>query len=143
LWSPRYLARQQYLPNVAVFVVGFEVADLFTNGMSTPTFAPAGLGHPVAVTSAGWQRMNLTDPVGAIAPGAFVTTAVSVTIEPAGTLLFGFEVLVNVTSPFSIAISVEPDAAAKSSDTTPTTVARVRGTVVKSGRPEAGLAGTA
>src|SRR5262245_62856742 len=111
--------------------------------MSPPTFDPAGLEHPFADTSVGRHRMNLMDPVGGAAPGAFLTTAVSITAEPAGTGPFGTEVLVRVTSPFSTAICAAPDAVAGNPDTSPNSAARVRGKVVKSGSPGAGLVGTA
>src|SRR6516225_183981 len=111
--------------------------------MSAPIFDPAGLGHPAVVTSVGWHRMNLIDPVGATAPGAFVTTAVSITAEPASTTPFGFEVLIRVTSPFSILICAVPDATAGSPDTRPNRDVRVRGKLVKSGSPGTGWPGTA
>jgi hypothetical protein len=85
------------MPAAVVFVVASDVAEFPVSGMSAPTFVPAGLGHPFAFTSFGWHRRNRTDPVGGIAPGAFVTVTVSVTDVPGSMLLaLGFDNVANV-----------------------------------------------
>ena len=70
-----------------MFVLGPDVACPPLNAIALPTCAPAGLGHPAAVTSAGWHRKNTTVPVGVGCPAPPVTVAVSVTDVPGDTFV--------------------------------------------------------
>jgi hypothetical protein len=64
---------------VVVFDVVSEVAwPLPFSALGGPTAVPAGDTHPPAVTSAGWQRKNVTVPVG-VPPTPSDTVAVSLT----------------------------------------------------------------
>jgi hypothetical protein len=73
-----------------VSFVAAEVAVNPVKATSGATTVPDPPGHPAPVTSPGWHKMNRTDPVGASAPGAFVSVAVSVTAVPGTMLPVGF-----------------------------------------------------
>ena len=112
-----------------MFVVS-DVAVLPDSAMSAPITVPAGLGHPFAFTSFGWHKMNRTDPVGAIAPGAFVSVAVSVTDVPGNTVPAGFAVVARPGVALSTVICAAPLAPPFNPESWPTNVARASGSVV-------------
>src|SRR5262245_1941618 len=119
------------MPDALVFVVASEVAELPASGMSAPTFVPAGLGHPFALTSFGWHRMNRTDPVGGIAPGAFVIVTVSVTDAPGWTLFpLGFDNVANAGVALLTVVWADPLALPFNPEPSPDNDAPASGSVV-------------